>query len=198
MPELREGSLRLEFPDGWQAVKYDETDWYRKRLKGQPKGMDLLIKDTADLCWWVEIKDCEGFEPDNRPRMAPADPEEVEETKKWVRQRGWQNVVRVDRRKPFVVDEVRAKFWDTLAALALAHREGEAWSADYGVGSGSAPDLRVVLLLTWSGSDFKRLAMRLQQKLDQALDVYGVSTFVVNEQTTAAAGLTCRVTRETV
>lgn len=83
MPTITEGQLRFEFPDGWQASKFDEWSFYRnqfnrlasaeivcsncerelicsvcgaKRVAGT-KGVDILALQTTQTCWQIEIKD---------------------------------------------------------------------------------------------------------------------------------------------
>jgi len=195
MPDIREGNLILVFPDDWQVIKYDESDWHCQRMKNRPKAMDILARNPDEQHWWIEIKDCEGYEQDNRPRISPSESGEVGQVRQWIMQQGWQQTVQAQRKKPFIVDEVEAKLKETLAALAIARRENHAELAAFDVLHNPAPAWKVVLLLTWEKRDFKRLATRLQQKLNQALSPYGVQGFVVNEQTTGSSGMRCVVTR---
>ncbi len=61
MPSLHEGRLRLDFPIGWEAQKYDEWTFYRQqflRARDGLKGVDVLAWDPAwKTAWLVEIKD---------------------------------------------------------------------------------------------------------------------------------------------
>lgn len=198
MPEVQEGRLTFRFPDGWRLLKYDDSDWYRQRMKSRLKGMDILAHESGELHWWVEVKDCEGFEPENRPRLSAADPAEVSQARHWIEQQGLKPKVQVSRRKPFIVDEVEEKLRDTLAALAVAEREVAPELTDFSPLHAPWPRLRVVLLLTWNQRDFKRLATRLQTRMQRALAPYGVQGMVVNEHTTGNAGLHCQVTRKAV
>lgn len=195
MPDIREGNLSLVFPDDWQAIKYDESDWHCQRMKNRPKAMDILARNPDEQHWWIEIKDCEGYEKDNRPRISPSESGEVDQVRQWIKQQGWQQTVHAQRKKPFIVDEVEAKLKETLAALAIARRENHAELAAFDVLHNPVSAWKVVLLLTWEKRDFKRLATRLQQKLNRALSPYGVQGFVVNEQTTGNSSISCLVTR---
>ena len=65
--------LRFDFPEPWQALKFDESAWYRNTIKTRVKAMDLVACLDATH-WWIEVKDCKGFEADNLPRLSgPAD-----------------------------------------------------------------------------------------------------------------------------
>jgi len=195
MPEVTEGRLTFHFPEGWQLAKYDDSTWYRQRMKSRLKGVDILAQDGGRTHWWVEVKDCEGYEPENRPRLSGTDPTEVIHARQWVEQQGLKPTVQVARRKPFIVDEIEEKLRDTLAALTIAQREGEPELAGFYAAQAPSPTLRVVLLLTWNQRDFKRLASRLQTRLERALAPYGIQGFVVNELNPGDVGLQCRVVR---
>jgi len=176
MDEITEGTLLCRFADGWKATKYDKTPWHRRRLKSQLKAVDVLATDGSRH-WWIEIKDCEGSEEDNRPRMSPIVDDSVVETRQWIEHQGWKGKVSAHRKKPWIVDEVVEKFRHTLAALALAEREGEPSLQDQFLVC-EGPPLSVVLLLTWDGSDYRRLAQRLQDKLNGKLAPYNVTGYV--------------------
>ncbi len=197
MVEITEGKdtreLKFSFPDGWDAIKYDESGWHRNQMKSQLKAMDILATD-GDRHWWIEIKDCEGHEPDNRPRLSPNDCDEVKQTRQWVKNQGWDQRVKADRKKPFIVDEMVEKFRHTLVALACAERNEWVDLAQYWVICSRKP-LSIVLLLTWDSKDFKRLAMRLQDKLKRALSCYAVDAYVINGTTSATMGLEMTVER---
>lgn len=182
MVKIAEGegakTLKCVFPDGWLAIKYDESDWHTKQMKSQSKAMDILATDGGSH-WWIEIKDCEGYESANRPRLSPSDPKEVEQVRQWIKKQQYGQQVKAVRKKPFVVDEIVEKFRHTLAALACAERKGGAELAQYQVVCSKKP-LFVVLLLTWDNKDFGRLAIRMQDKLKNALSCYSVDAYVTN------------------
>lgn len=190
MVQLSEGRLRLTFAAGWQALKFDETDWHRQRF-GTQKAMDILAVHD-DQHWWIEIKDCEGDEQNNLPRMSPTDLPALEQTRTWIRSQGLEGQVRVVRAKPFIIDEVIEKLRSTLVTVLAAQREGEGQLIPYAAAWNQGVQLKVVLLLTWDINDFRRLAHRLQQKLNSALRPYGLQGVVVN---TPPAGLDCQVSR---
>ncbi|SFL11221.1 hypothetical protein [Azotobacter beijerinckii] len=190
MVQLSEGRLRLTFAAGWQALKFDDTAWHRQRF-GHHQAMDILAVH-GDQHWWIEIKDCEGFEQDNRPRMSPGDPQAVVQTRAWLRSQGLAQQVRAARSKPFIIDEVIEKLRSTLVSVLAAQRQGEAELQPYVAACNQGVPLNVVLLLTWNITDFRRLAQRLQQKLNSALLPYGLQGLVVN---TPPVGLGCQVSR---
>ncbi|WP_419616939.1 hypothetical protein [Thiolapillus sp.] len=197
MVEIIEGSeekgLKCSFPDSWHAIKYDESSWHRKQMKSQLKAMDILATE-GNRHWWVEIKDCAGYEDDNRPRLSPNDCNEVIQTRQWVDDRDWSHQVKVSRKKPFIVDEIVEKFRQTLMALSFAEREQNKDLADYWLICSRKP-LSIVLLLTWDSPDFNRLAMRLQDKLKNMLSCYGVEAFVINGTAPVTMGLEMTVER---
>jgi hypothetical protein len=193
MVEISEGKLKFTFPNNWNAIKYDEAHWHTRKMKSQLKAMDILASKD-DHHWWIEIKDCIGFETDNMPRLSPQEPEEVGETRIWIKQKGWKPLVSANRKKPFIVDEITEKFRDTLFALACAQRTSEPEMAAYEVVE-TDKSLVVVLLLTWESREFKRLAIRLQDKLRTAFTPYAVEAYVTNETISAVTGLECQVTR---
>jgi len=153
--------------------------------------MDVVASHDA-IHWWIEIKDCKGFEADNLPRLSPSDPAEVAAVKAWAKSQGHDCAVAIKRAKPFVVDEVAEKLEGTLASLVAAARAvpAHADAADvvhFARVVDAAAQWSVVLLLTWNPSarDFGRLAMRLRDKLRQRLAAYNVQCFVLNENESA-------------
>ena len=72
---IHEGALRRGFPDPWLALKFDDTAWYRQAMKSRVKAVDV-IACRGQTHWWIEVKDCLGYEPESRPRLSPGDPPE--------------------------------------------------------------------------------------------------------------------------
>lgn len=183
--------LRFDFPVPWMAIKFDETAWYGDAIKTRVKAMDVVACHGTNH-WWVEVKDCKGFEADNLPRLSPIDPAAVAMVRTWAETQGHDRSVTVKRDKPFVVDEVAEKLEGTLISLAAAKRAGTI-SADaaallpFADVIDTTPQWSVVLLLTWNPSarDFGRLAMRLRDKLRKRLAVFNVQCFVLNESESA-------------
>lgn len=193
MLEIREGKLLCRFADGWKAVKYDETPWHKHRLKSRFRAIDILATDGAHH-WWIEIKDCMGHEQENLPRLSASDSDEVKDTRAWIKKQGWHQQVVAHRKKSWIVDEVVSKLHHTLAAMALAEREREQTLRDFCVIGNHLP-LSVVLLLTWDSRDFKRLALRLQDKLRKATDGYNCESYVCNVALPPSLGLNMNVER---
>lgn len=183
--------LRFDFPETWLAVKFDDTAWYREAIKTRVKGMDVVAcLDAAH--WWIEVKDCKGFEADNLPRLSPNDPAEVAVVRAWVKSHGHDRMVSIQRAKPFVIDEVAEKLEGTLLSLAAAVRAAPVQTdaaavAPFARAMDATAQWSVVLLLTWNPAarDFGRLAMRLRDMLRKRLAAYNVQCFVLNESESA-------------
>lgn len=183
--------LRFDFPAPWLALKFDDTAWYREKIKTSVKAMDV-VACHGHSHWWIEVKDCKDFEADNIPRLSPVDPAQVALVKVWAKGQGHDRAVVVKRAKPFVVDEVAEKLEGTLVSLAAAVRAGAAQAdaaavAPFAQVMDAAAQWSVVLLLTWNPAarDFGRLAMRLRDKLHQRLAAHNVQCFVLNENESA-------------
>ena len=193
MVDITEQSLTFHFATGWEAIKFDDTSWHRVQMKSRLKAMDILASNNQHH-WWIEIKDCHGFETKNRPRLVPREPSEVVETRIWVDTKGWKLIVSATRRKAFIIDEVLEKLRDTLVSLTIASRVNHPDLAPFSISASQPEKLIIVLLLTWDITDFKRLAKLLQQKLTTALQPYGLQGLVVNELM-PVPGLDCTISR---
>lgn len=187
-----EDKLSFDFPDPWNAVKFDDTKWYRETIKSRVKAVDI-VAFSGDRHWWIEVKDCLGYETENYPRLIPGDQPVVETVREWAKSQGHKNHVVVKRAKPFIVDEVAEKLEGTLVSLAAARRAAHAEEvpvAQVQPAAGvMAPESEwsLVLLLTWDpgARDFGRLAMRLRDKLDKRLAAFRLNCFVLNENESA-------------
>ena len=69
---IEESRLKFEFPDRSRAVKFDNTDFYRKYFNKAPntKGIDFLVDDKKRLVF-LEVKNCKGDESNNNWRVVP-------------------------------------------------------------------------------------------------------------------------------
>lgn len=189
-----EGKLRFDFPDPWEAVKFDDTRWYRETIKSRVKAVDI-VAFSGDRHWWIEVKDCLGFETDNLPRLAAGEPDAVQTVRDWAESQGCKNLVTVKRAKPFIVDEVAEKLEGTLVGLAAARRAAQSDEVPGPVAQVQpaagvmAPEAKwsLVLLLTWDpeARDFGRLAMRLRDMLVKRLAAFRLDCFVLNENESA-------------
>ena len=195
MQEVSEGKLSLRFPADWQVIKYDDSQWHTSRMRSSLKAMDLLLRNPDGEHYWIEIKDCLDFESDNLPRLSRKDSQELTDTKRWLAEQGFNGQIKAERKKPFIVDEVEAKLRETLAALMIAQRESNPELEPFQLIENDVKPLTAILLLTWDAKDFKRLATRLQSKLQRCLQPYGVTCFVVNEDTLCTTGVDCHITR---
>lgn len=189
---ITEGRLRFDFREHWQALKFDDTRWYRDVMNSEVKAVDIVsVSQDGKSHWWVEIKDCLGFEPDNHPRLSPTEAPEVGLVRQWVKAQGHNRQVKVVRTKSFIVDEVAEKLEGTLVSMMAAVRNtGDAKATEVIAKAGvlsPVVDWHVVLLLTWdpTARDFRRLAMRLREKLNTRLAAYRLECFVLNEADTA-------------
>jgi len=180
MVDIVEGRLTFSFGADWQVIKYDESAWYINQIKTTLKAMDILARKQNDH-WWIEIKDCVGHEVANRPRLSPTDPQEVDQARAWIKAQAFDDTVKAQRKKQFIIDEVMQKLRDTLTSAVVAQRLKNAELLPFTPPSHTNASLVVVLILTWDLADYARLARLLQQKLNTALVPYGVNGFVVNE-----------------
>ncbi|QUG75634.1 hypothetical protein GKQ23_11810 [Erwinia sp. E602] len=196
MPDITEGKIKLAFPPTWQVMKYDECSWHKQHKAGHgAHAMDVLAVGDDQTHWWIEIKDCEGFETDNRPRLSDASSPSLEKTRAWLVAENIDHEVRALRKKPFIIEEMLLKVRDTLAALSIAHRQAEAALLPWNLFASPAPRWTVVLLLTWDVKDFKLIAKRIQTKLNTAFKGYGINVYVVNQATLPDCGLPCTLSR---
>jgi hypothetical protein len=186
MPELNiEGKLILYFPEGWLAIKLDDEAWYRDDMKSTVKAVDVVATQGTNH-WWIEVKDCAGYEPANLPRLSATEPHEVSQARQWLKQQGFDRDVQARRSKPFIVDEVFEKFMGSMLCIVAANRAQHATTnaatlKPFMAALGGKGSLNLALLLTWKGADFKRLANRLYTKLAQRVAAFNVTCFVVDE-----------------
>ncbi|KAA8501194.1 hypothetical protein FNY66_09815 [Mediterraneibacter catenae] len=63
---IEESSLRFTFDEDTEAVKFDDTDFYRRRFSSFPgaKGIDILA-ESKEIIQLIEIKNCTGHESEN-------------------------------------------------------------------------------------------------------------------------------------
>ena len=60
MPSITEGALTFQFPDDWQATKFDSWSFYRNQFQnvcGGSKAIDMLAIDPDRCLWAIEVKD---------------------------------------------------------------------------------------------------------------------------------------------
>lgn len=63
---IEESDLTFKFPESCQVVKFDDTDFYRRKFNKLPeaKGVDI-ISNSEEAIQFIEIKNCIGHEPEN-------------------------------------------------------------------------------------------------------------------------------------
>lgn len=193
MSVITEDNLQFIFDESVKVIKYDDSQWKNMHFANYP-ALDILVRHEKQQ-WWIEIKDCEGAEIDNRPRLSPADPESVTRVREWVKGENINREVRVSRKKPFIIDELVEKVRSTLVGCTIAQLKADNEVGHYQPDSDDKP-LFVVLYLTWESTEFRRLARSLQTKLDKALVHYGWRGLVVNdEETLKKSGINCTISR---
>jgi hypothetical protein len=60
VPQITEGNLTFDFPNGWLAEKYDGWSFYVggfQQVCGGAKAVDILAVNSVTCCWLIEIKD---------------------------------------------------------------------------------------------------------------------------------------------
>lgn len=179
MASILEGKLMLTFPADWAEVKYDATDWYRQHFT-HCKALDVLAVSEQALHCWIEIKDCEGYEDANLSRLSDAEPAELKTTRTHIQTQGLHKIIKVKRAKPYLIDEIIEKLHDTIGCMTIARQTGVADLTPFAAWSAGGQQLIFILLLTWESEEFKRIAIRLSQKLEQALSPYGINGIVIN------------------
>lgn len=69
---IEESGLKFEFPENVNAIKYDDSNFYRHYINQLPesKGVDFLSVQDKRLIF-TEVKNCKGHEADNNWRIYP-------------------------------------------------------------------------------------------------------------------------------
>ena len=69
---LTESNLRFSFPDNVNVIKFVDTNYFKNKFQNLPraKGVDF-VADSEKVIWFIEVKNCKGYESDNRYRIAP-------------------------------------------------------------------------------------------------------------------------------
>lgn len=70
--EINESSLTFTFNEGINAIKFDDTRFYREDFNNLPggKGVDILAASaSSDIIQLIEIKNCTGHESENAWRI---------------------------------------------------------------------------------------------------------------------------------
>lgn len=189
MPEVTEGQLIFAFPEGWNAICYDDVGgFYKTVVERSPldfKAVDIIASSNDAQHIWIEVKDCAGNESANRLRFSGQDPNELVESKAWLEQQGWKSQVVAKRAKPYLPDEVAQKVVDTLTGLVTSIRHDNTTLLPFhSVLNNQKLDIVLFLTLNDTPRDYKRLASRLAQAIRARLHFLNVNQVTVcNEQT---------------
>lgn len=67
---INESELEFVFNEGVNAIKFDDTEFYRKSFNRLPgaKGVDIIAHSNNEI-QLIEVKNCTGHEPENRWRI---------------------------------------------------------------------------------------------------------------------------------
>lgn len=106
---IQENRLEFSFREGVQAVKYDDTDFYREKyqiLSGS-KGVDILAVSPSAF-WIIEVKDCSDTAQN---------------------QDKWRRSFSETKGMESLSEEIALKVTHTCAALAGAHTFGNRCAA---------------------------------------------------------------------
>ncbi len=150
MTRLQEKKFTYEFAPGWEALKWDDTEFHRKRFScsmGSSKGVDLIAfdkDDKVDTLWLIECKD-----------FRPADDDQT------------------------IIDrcyEIPQKFKDSLAALVCARNDPHAPTKAFSRKALKKTQIRCALHWEFSFGNKKLFAIQsqvpnVQIKLKQQLKV---------------------------
>lgn len=143
---MMEKTLEIEVNDPYTAVKFDDSLFYQKKFSPSldgAKGVDVIVSGKDHLLF-LEIKDCEGHEPDNRWRIFPKNKKRDTTATK----------VNVDGRDSLDIEVVQ-KVVMSLACLVGAVRQTDTdyirneWNGvSYQLDLGKIPEICVILFLT--------------------------------------------------
>jgi hypothetical protein len=196
LKQLTEGTcvnkLVFEFPDEWEALKYDEEGGFYKQfvIKCQgSKAVDFLVLGQNHQLW-IEVKNFRNYAEDNRLRLdlnednVPG----LTATKNHVKQSRWQQQVAISRKQPFIADEIAQKVRDTCAGVFGATIKEVVELQAFSTALQENIPVHVVLFLQQdeeldSSKDFRRMAQRIADKIKQQLVFINATVEVINQYT---------------
>lgn len=200
MPNISEGSLVFSFSHECCVIKYDANNsFYKTTVERCPislKAIDILLKENDETITLFEIKDCFGNELENQPRFSGIDSQEIIETKEWLKNKKWDNLVSIKRAKPYLPDEVAQKVIDTFTGLITSQRHAEPTLLNF-YSAFTTPRLNIVLFLTlnYTPKDYNRLASRLGQTIRTRLSFLRINQVIICNEQTIPTNSTWSVTR---
>ncbi len=196
MKRLSEGAgdrvIVFEFPDQWEALKYDEHGGFYKNFVGKCQGtkaVDFLILEKHRQLW-IEVKNFRGDTEANELRLDPnhGNIPGLKETRGFVENNGWKNKVLVLRKKAFLPEEVAQKVRDTCSGLVGATLQDQAKFQPFSAAISNKLPIHIILFLQQDeerdkATDFRRMAQRMADKIRQQLVFLNATVEVVNQFT---------------
>lgn len=164
MPKIIEGLLEFEFPNTWQASKYDQWSFYRNQFQkicGGTKAIDIIAVEPNKSCWSLEVKDYR-----QHPRTKAID----------------------------LADEVAEKVRDSLSALVAARvNANDNAEKNFASNAVQCPRLRVVLHLEQPNKNSKLFPRaidpaKVQQRLKQLVKAVDPHPLVVEKSEMQGVG----------
>lgn len=160
---IDEGSLRFTFPDEWNSIKFDDTNFYRDRLDklNNTKAVDILAK-YENVLHFIEVKDFRQHRIENQQRQTSGE----------------------------LIIEVAQKFRDTVAGLVGAARWNNENLSFYFQQLLEHPNDKIEVILfierdeTEKALEKKKITHAdLKQKLEQLLVAYKVRCRIWSQDT---------------
>lgn len=196
MKQLTEGTeintLVFEFPDGWEALKYDEVGGFYKDFVTKCQGTKavdfLVLEQNRQL--WIEVKNFRDYAEDNRLRLDPNENNVpgLAATRDHVKQNEWEETVAVSRKQAFIADEIAQKVRDTCAGMFGATIKQVVELKAFSTALQENKPVHVVLFLQQDEAldesmEFRRMAQRIADKIKQQLVFINATVEVVNQYT---------------
>jgi hypothetical protein len=162
MMEITEGQLTFSFPDEWEVVKYDDTNFYRKKVDKckETKAVDILALSDSSL-WIIEVKDFRGHRIENKDRIVNHE----------------------------LAEEVAQKVRDTVSGLYGAYRSSAEQLSCFCTHMFPNNDRRIQVILFLEEDRpadqhkrFKQVRSSIKAKIEQQLSYLNVRCNVLNIQ----------------
>lgn len=196
MKQLTEGSgvnkLVFEFPDEWEALKYDEDGGFYKQFVDKcqsTKAIDFLVLENNRQLW-IEVKNFRGDAAANQLRLSPTenDVPGLVDTKNYVEEKQWKDQITVSRKKVFIADEMAQKVRDTCAGVLGATLRDVPEFQPFSIAVQNKLPVHVILFLQQDEErdqaiDFRRMALRIADKIRQQLGFMNATVEVINQYT---------------
>ena len=195
-----ESGLRFAFPESWRVTAYDdqkggENPFFKDRLNCCLSGVDLLATSDDGPLLLIEVKNFMGDNwSSNEYRFSDAETESVIAVKKFVKNN--RHPVSVRPKKSPLVKEFAKNVTDTLLGLLSAHRDNNPELAVFTGDLVKRRPMKFILVTANDHAEFKRLAIRLTDRIKQNLAFMDGSVQVISEQThpTTSDWSFCRTT----